>query len=190
MDLRLISISFILIDRMGGRKVTKVRVLRTCAVGESNIDRTIGDLMTESNPTVGLAAHAGQTDVRIAAKADTGEEADALIAPMEAELRKRLGVAIYGTAKETVAEVVGNLLNEKGFKIGIVDTLTNGQVMRELEENGVGDVIASHAQDVGDVAGDPRTQAEAIAKDAAPEGGVGLAMVGPFEDNLTFMAVY
>ena len=180
----------ILIDRMGGRKVTKVRVLRTCAVGESNIDRTIGDLMTESNPTVGLAAHAGQTDVRVAAKADTGEEADALIAPMEEELRKRLGVAIYGTAKETVAEVVGNLLNEKGFKIGIVDTLTNGQVMRELEENGVGDVIGSHSQDMVDVSGDPRTQAEAIAKDAAPEGGVGLAMVGPFEDNLTFMAVH
>ena len=63
----------ILIDRMGGRKVMKVRVLRTCAVGESNIDRSIGDLMTESNPTVGLAAHAGQTDVRITAKADTEE---------------------------------------------------------------------------------------------------------------------
>ena len=180
----------ILIDRMGGRKVTKVRVLRTCAVGESNIDRSIGDLMTESNPTVGLAAHAGQTDVRLAAKADTEEEADALIAPMEEELRKRLGVAIYGTAKETVAEVVGNLLNEKGFKLGVVDTLTSGQVMRELEENGMGDVIASHSQDMVDASDDPRAQAEAIAKDVAPEGGVGLAMVGPFDDNMTFMAVY
>ena len=120
----------ILIDRMGGSKITKVRVLRTCAVGESNIDRTIGDLMTESNPTVGLAAHAGQTDVRVAAKADTEEDADELIAPMEAELRKRLGVAIYGTGKETVAEVVGNLLRGKGLTIGVVDTLTDGQIAR------------------------------------------------------------
>ena len=37
----------LLIERMGGIKVTRVRVLRTCAVGESNIDRGIGDLMTE-----------------------------------------------------------------------------------------------------------------------------------------------
>ena len=180
----------ILIDRMGGRRVTKVRVLRTCAVGESNIDRAIGDLMTESNPTVGLAAHAGQTDVRVAAKADTDEEADALIAPMEEELRKRLGVAIYGTGKESVAEVVGNLLKDKGLTIGVVDALTNGQVVREFEENGVGDVVASHTQDVANTSDVPRALAESIAKDAAPEGGVGLAMIGPFEDNATFMAVY
>ena len=79
--------------------MTRVRVLRTCAVGESNIDRGIGDLMTEGNPTVGLAAHIGQTDVRITAKADTEEEADTLVAGMEEKLRERLGVAVYGVGK-------------------------------------------------------------------------------------------
>ncbi|MCP4336199.1 MAG: competence/damage-inducible protein A, partial [Gammaproteobacteria bacterium] len=71
-----------LVERMGGAKVTKIRILRTCAVGESNVDRVIGDLMTSRNPTIGLAAHAGQTDVRITAKADTEAEADALIATL------------------------------------------------------------------------------------------------------------
>ena len=180
----------ILIDRMGGRKVTKVRVLRTCAVGESSIDRVIGDLMTERNPTVGLAAHAGQTDVRVTAKADTEEEADALIAPMEAELRKRLGVAIYGTGKETVAEVVGDLLRERGLTIGVVDTLTDGQIVREFEENGAGDVVIAQGEtDIGEQE-DPRALTEAMAQTAAPEGGVGLAMVGPYKGGATFMAVY
>ena len=180
----------ILIDRMGGRKVTKVRVLRTCAVGESSVDRVIGDLMTERNPTVGLAAHAGQTDVRVTAKADTEEEADALIAPMEAELRKRLGVAIYGTGKETVAEVVGNLLREKGMTIGVVDTLTDGQIVREFEESGAGDVVVAHGEtDIGEQE-DPRALTEAMARATAPEGGVGLALVGPYKGGATFMAVY
>ena len=182
----------ILIDRMGGRRVTKVRVLRTCAVGESNIDRAIGDLMTESNPTVGLAAHAGQTDVRLAAKADTEEEADALIAPMEEELRKRLGVAIYGTGKETVAGVVGGLLKDRGLTIGVVDTLTDGQVVREFEENGVGDVVVSHKQTLDGANGsdEPQVLAGVLAQKVAENGGVGLAMVGPFADNTTFMAVH
>ena len=67
----------LLVKRMGGTKTIKARVLRTCAVGESDIDRAIGDLMTLANPTVGLAAHSGQTDVRITAKADTEAEAEA-----------------------------------------------------------------------------------------------------------------
>ena len=95
----------ILTDRMGGAKVTRVRVLRTCAVGESSVDRLIRQIIKKKNPTDGLAAHIGQTDVRIAAKADTEDEADRLIAPVEEELRKRLGVAIYGVGKETVVEL-------------------------------------------------------------------------------------
>lgn len=191
----------ILIDRMGGRKVTKVRVLRTCAVGESNIDRTIGDLMTESNPTVGLAAHAGQTDVRVAAKADTEEEADALIAPMEAELRKRLGVAIYGVGKDTVAEVVGGLLKERDLLFGVVDTLTEGQLVRELQENGCGDVVTTdvHPTDLNEVletvgldmsTEDAQTLAKAVAERVAPDGGIGFAMLGPFENDMTYMALH
>lgn len=185
----------ILVDRMGGRKVTKVRVLRTCAVGESNVDRAIDDLMRLHNPTVGLAAHAGQTDVRIAAKADVAAEADALIAPVEAELRKRLGVAVYGTGKETVAGVVGGLLKMRGLTLGVVDMLTQGQVVRDLQENGCGDVVAADAQPatVADAkagldAPDHRALAEVLAARAG--GQVGLAMIGPFEDRTTFMAVH
>ena len=105
----------ILVERMGGIKITKVQVLRTCSVGESNLDRAIGDLMLLKNPTVGLAAHTGQTDVRITAKADSHEEADKLITKMELQLRERLGISIYGMGKETVPDVVGKLLKEKGL---------------------------------------------------------------------------
>ena len=160
-------------------------------MGESNIDRAIGDLMTERNPTVGLAAHAGQTDVRVTAKADTEAEADALIAPIEAEIRKRLGVAIYGTGRETVAEVVGNLLRGKGVTLGVVvDALTGGQVVREFEENGAGQVVITAQLQGDDSPTDPRARASTLAKAVAPKGGMGLAMLGPYEDQTTFMAVY
>ena len=50
--------------------------------------------------------------------------------------------------------------------------------------------MASHTEDMQAISDDPRAAAVMIAKDAALEGGVGLAMVGPFEDNATFMAVH
>ena len=199
----------LLVKRMGGTKTIKARVLRTCAVGESDIDRAIGDLMTLANPTVGLAAHSGQTDVRITAKADSEAEADAMIAPIEADLRRRLGIAIYGVDQETVPEVVGRLLADRGLKLAVIDTLTEGQVVRELVEAGFGHLIAANLQaaDLSEAlhaAGleakadqspdtDGFTLATALARAVAPADGVGLAMFGPLNDgindNVTFIAV-
>lgn len=191
----------LLVEQMGGVKFIRVRVLRTCAVGESNIDRGIGDLMASSNPSVGLAAHAGQTDVRVTARADSEADADALIACMEAELRSRLGVAIYGVEKETVAEVVGRLLTQRELKLGVVDGLTGGQLSRELIEAGFrsvvltdlhgGDAVQATAAARNGLPGgaDDRTMARELAERVAPDGGVGLAMIGPFNGNSTVIAV-
>lgn len=182
-----------LIDRMGGRRVTRVRVLRTSAVGESNVDQAIGDLMTRDNPRVGLAAHAGQTDIRITARADTEEEADALIQPLEAILRQRLGVAIYGTGRETLPQVVGRLLTDKQWPLGVYDALTEGQLVRELEEAGYGDRVSirpSSAPAVEIPPGEPpRSLALKLAAEVTPPGGVGLALVGPLEGRRTLIAL-
>jgi len=185
----------LLIDRIGGVRVTKVLVLRTCAVGESNIDRGIGDLMTLSNPSVGLAAHAGQTDVRIAAKADTEAEVDALIWPMEETLRERLGVAIYGVGKVTVAEVVGALIEKAGLTIGVADTLTQGQVVRDLTEAGFGDLVANDLNSdeavsaMASEAGSDEEVSGALAEKVAANGGLGLALIGPFQDGSTMISL-
>jgi nicotinamide-nucleotide amidase len=191
--------------RMGGAKVTKVRTLRTCAVGESNVDRTIGDLMTSQNPTIGLAAHAGQTDVRITAKADTEQQADTLIATLEAEVRQRLGVAIYGVEKETVPEVIGQLLTKKKLKLGVIDTLTGGLLTRNLIDAGFGDIIPAdlHSIDVtaalqkaglagrADVRnGEYHALSMELAQYIAPPNGVGVALIGPADDKSTFMALF
>lgn len=194
------SVVPLLVERMGGSKVTKVRVIRTCAVGESNVDQAIGDLMTSANPTVGLAAHVGQTDVRIAAKADTEEEADALIAEMEATLRERLGVAVYGVGRESLTDVLGQILNQRELKLGVVDTLTNGQLVSDLIEAGYGESIARtkpaanlaealEGSEVNPQSGETeiRAHASSLTRQVTPAGGLGLALLGPFEENSTYI---
>jgi nicotinamide-nucleotide amidase len=114
------------------RSIIKARILRTAGIGESQIDSRLGDLLTAANPTIGLAAHAGQTDVRITAKANSEQEADRLIAPVEAEVRERLGEVIYGTGKETVQEVLLRGLAQAGLTLAVAEAGTGGRLTNRL----------------------------------------------------------
>jgi nicotinamide-nucleotide amidase len=114
------------------RSIIKARIIRTAALGESRIDTALRDLLTAENPTIGLSAHPGQTDVRITAKAENEEQADALIAPVEEKVRQRLGEAVYGTGKETVEEVLVRHLTEAGMTLATAESGTGGMLTNRL----------------------------------------------------------
>jgi nicotinamide-nucleotide amidase len=116
-----------------GQVIIKSKTLRTCGIGESTVDSRIGDLMRSSNPTVGLAAHPGQTDVRITAKAENKARADRLIAEMEEKLRERLGDVIYGVEAQKLEDVVAAMVAERGLSVAIVETNTQGLITQRLE---------------------------------------------------------
>lgn len=185
-------------ERMGDKAVIKAKVLSTCVIGESQIDALIGDLMTGGNPTVGLAAHPGQVDVRITAKATSEAEADRLIEPLEAEIRARLGSAIFSQAAETLEGVVLRLLAGQGKTLALVDSVTGGEVAGRLRSGSPDDML--HAQvliwescpedanraatamqlSLDHVASEPRQVAEYIAEKAREDAGahLGLALFG------------
>jgi nicotinamide-nucleotide amidase len=119
-------------EKFNLRAIIKTRVLRTAGMGESRIDAALSDLLTATNPTVGLSAHPGQTDVRITAKAEGEEDADRLIAPLEAEVRRRLGHTVYGTDKETVEEVLLRYLAQAGFTLAAAESGTGGLLTHRL----------------------------------------------------------
>jgi competence/damage-inducible protein CinA-like protein len=114
------------------RSIIKTRILHTAGVGESLIDERIGDLETMKNPTVGLAAHSGQVDVRITAKAASEREADHLIAKVEHDLRLRLGEWIYGADQETLEKIARERLTEHGWSLAAVEAGMGGEVIRRL----------------------------------------------------------
>ncbi len=124
--------------RYGLTGVIKSRIVHTCGIGESAVDAQIGDLMHLANPTVGTLAHPGQTDVRIAAKADSEAEAEALIAPVVSELRARLDEYIYGADGETLASAVSALLVEHGLTLALADGVTSGELNLALSQGAQG----------------------------------------------------
>lgn len=137
-------------EKMGDTSIILSKTLRTCAVGESLIDEKIGDLEAESNPTVGLAAHPGQTDVRITAKAATRAEAEKLIADMEARVRERLGDWIYGVGSDTVDEVIARLLTAKQKTVAFAESNTMGKIAEGLRATPEGLQIKSNLLQVTD----------------------------------------
>jgi len=118
--------------RLGRREAIVTRVLRTVALGESRIDQALADLERSANPTVGLAAHPGQVDVRIVAKAPTQAEAERMVAEFEAEVRRRLGAAIYAVGETTLEEAIAAQMQQQGLTLAVAETLTQGEITRRL----------------------------------------------------------
>ena len=119
-------------ERYNLRGTIKTRTVHTAGAGESQIDDLIGDLEALSNPTVGLAAHSGQVDVRITAKADSSEEADDLINPIEEAIRQRLGGWIYGYDSDTLEGAALSAVQRRGWTLAIVEAGLNGSLIRRL----------------------------------------------------------
>lgn len=114
-------------------QVIQYKVLRACGLGESAIGLQIKDLMKESkNPSIGTLASIGDIRIRITAKADNPGEASNLIQKMEREIRRRLGVLIYGVDDETLHGNIAKELEGLKLALSVVETFTGGILSQKL----------------------------------------------------------
>jgi nicotinamide-nucleotide amidase len=144
--------------------VITYRVLKVADMGESAVDERIGHLIAgSSNPTVGVLAHPGQVDVRIAAKASDEAEAAKLIAPVEAEVRELLGSRVFAVDEESMEDKVGALMDRSNKTIAVYEDLTGGLVTGRLLD-------ASHKHVVTGIIGNDIAAIERLlAHSSAPE---------------------
>ncbi|MDX6285223.1 MAG: nicotinamide-nucleotide amidase [Frankiales bacterium] len=111
------------------------RTLRTIGLWESAVAELLAGLDTRlgathasdpTTPTLAYLAGGGEVRVRITAKASSTEEAQARIAPVEAEVRGLLGPAVYGADHDSIDRVVHRLLRERGETVAVAESLTGG----------------------------------------------------------------
>jgi len=122
--------------------IIKARVLKSAGIGESMLDELIGTALLEaSNPTVGLAAHSGQIDVRITAKADTLDDALTMIADVERQLMARIGQYVYGYDEDKLEVVLTDALKQAGLKLAVLEAGTGGALGRLLSKTNA-DVVS------------------------------------------------
>jgi competence/damage-inducible protein CinA-like protein len=113
-------------------EIIKIRVLHCAGLGEGMIDEKIDDLEKLSNPTVGLAAHTGVVDIRIAAKAKTEAEADKMIADIEHQIQERLGDVVFGADEDKLEDVVLKTVAKRGWTLIGVESGLDGLLARKI----------------------------------------------------------
>jgi nicotinamide-nucleotide amidase len=109
-----------------GGAILVSRILRFTGIGESQIEAELRDLISaQSNPTIAPLAKSAEVHIRIAARAPTRQQADRLIAPIEAEIRSRLG-------QQTLESVVGDLLRQAEKTLAVAESCTGGLIGHRL----------------------------------------------------------
>ncbi|PZO42109.1 MAG: competence/damage-inducible protein A [Pseudanabaena frigida] len=121
-------------DRNYGQGTFHSKVLLYWGIAESTLATKVNHLFDLKNPTVAPYANYGQARLRITARANTQEEAIALIAPVEAEIRELTGEFCYGTDEDTLATVAGKLLLERGQTLAVAESCTGGWLGETLTE--------------------------------------------------------
>jgi nicotinamide-nucleotide amidase len=125
-----------LLEKSGERGTILSRSLKTWGSSESGLSERIAHRVdTQTNPTIAFLARGIEgLIVRITAKAPTPEEAEALIAAEERILREELGDLVFGTDDETMESVVSDLLRERGWTLGLAESLTGGLVGSRISD--------------------------------------------------------
>jgi nicotinamide-nucleotide amidase len=111
-----------------GGAVIVSRILRLAGIVESQAEAEIPDLIRGSNPTVAPYAKTFEVHLRIGARAANREAAEAMIAPVEAEIRRRVGRHVYGVDGETLEAAVGAMLRASSKTLALAESCTGGLI--------------------------------------------------------------
>lgn len=123
-----------LLERSGhaGAAIESI-VLRTYGESESRVAEILGDLFDQAeNPTMAFLASAAEIRVRLTARAATVGAARALIAPVETEVRRRLGRLVFASGSEPVESMVLEAAAARGWTLGSAESATGGLVAARL----------------------------------------------------------
>ncbi len=110
------------------------KTVRTMCIGESAMAEKVADLLEGENPTVAPYAKKGEALLRITAKAQTEAEAQAMLEPVIAEIRKRLGDVVYGIDSESIEQRVVELLKKHNMTLATAESCTAGYIPKRITD--------------------------------------------------------
>ena len=120
------------------------RRIKCFGVGESDLEAMLPDMIRRKRePLVGITVHGATITLRITASGPNEAACRQAMEPTVAEIRKLLGVLVFGEEDDELEHAVVRLLNERGRTLAVAEWATDGLVSQWLAEAAAGERLLS-----------------------------------------------
>ncbi len=113
--------------------VIKMTTLLTTGIPESHLSDRLGDIneLLSGSKLAFLPSQYG-VRLRITVKETSEEEAKNKLSEIEQKIRAKAGRYIYGKDDDTLEEIIGKLLKDRGLKIAVAESCTGGNLANRI----------------------------------------------------------
>lgn len=120
-------------QKLGGEIIVS-RTIKTLGLGESKVDELVSPLLSSTDPTLAVYAKFDGIHLRLTSKHSERAMAEAAIAKVEDKLKDMLGDLIWGYDNDTLEELAGSLLREKGLSLATMESCSGGLLASTLTD--------------------------------------------------------
>jgi len=124
-----------LLARGGAPSAIHLKRFHSYGLGESHVDQLltgVEDLVPDGSVKLGFRTHYPQIETKLTVRGFDMDEIHRKLAPVEAEVRKRLGNFILGEDDQTLEGVVLAELTAREGSLAVVETFTAGQIAARI----------------------------------------------------------
>ena len=126
------------------RRACSQIVIRTFGLAESAVNDALSEIEAKHPVTLGYRVHFPELAVKVVAVGDSQKDTTSLAAKAADDVCTILGDrVVYGRDNASLPQVLGQMLRERGLRVGLAESCTGGLVSALLaEQPGISDVFA------------------------------------------------
>ena len=118
-----------------GEIFVKRKVLRVTGMGESMLDEAISPIYKAyASVQTSILFNKTEVEVQLAATATNEPEADRIVNELADKISEKLGPALFSVNGETMEEVIGAMLTERGKTVSFAESCTGGLIAERVTE--------------------------------------------------------
>jgi nicotinamide-nucleotide amidase len=124
-----------LLARSGTQTTIHLKRFHSYGLGESHADallKGVEDLVPDGSVKLGFRAHYPQLETKLTVRGTDMDDVRTKLAPVEHEVRKRLGNFILAEDNETLEGTIIDQLTKRQASLAVVETFTSGQIAARI----------------------------------------------------------